>query len=752
MPPRILIVYAYYETDDSRRNLGFFCRHGVSPYGDRRHVIVINGACSIEDQIPKFENVKVLKRDNKGFDFGAWAHAFRNVQRDQFDYVILLNSSVTGPFLPSYQDASRWPELFTTMLNDRAKLAGITINVFCGDPIVQSMLLATDRIGIELLFNNGMFTDNDKDATKDAVIYGREIPSSLIVMRAGFTLDCLATTHSRRTITTLKRNTMGDIIIPRGYLAGYTLEPYDLCFFKTNRGCSAGALERSMRLADYKRRALGAESIACASTQRPRTRLLIVYAYHETPDARRNLGFFCRHGVTPNRDRQYVIVINGKCSIEDQIPTFENVSVVKRANTGFDFGAWAHAIRESQLDQFDYFVFLNSSVAGPFLPTYQDVSQWPTPFVSMLDGQIKLAGLSSDMWDGSPIVHSMLLCTDRVGLDLLIRNGVFTGNDDDASKEDVIHKREVRASKIIIQSGFRVDSLDLIHSKRSFSVLQRESAGDGHGDVFKPGAYPHGYTIEPLDVVFFKVNRGLSVEALERAIRLADYKRSVAAEMCFQDVRILRTIDRLKRVPSAWKSHLEFAVWLTYRFLPRIVVDLGVDYGASTYAWGASGVSSVVGVDWFKGDEHTGVRDTQGAVASLAAELARDYGYENTVHIWRSSFAEAADVFDRPIDFLHVDGLHTNNAVKRDLKDWLPNLSKDGLVVMHGIRVFPDTVGKRFEKLDYPSVRIEHGAGLGIASRDKGKIAIIDREWKQMLYPHGSELRHREFDGIRIQP
>lgn len=752
MPPRILIIYAYYETDDSRRNLGFFCRHGITQDKDRQHVIVVNGACTVEDQIPKFENVKVLKRDNTGFDFGAWAHAFRHVQRDQFDYFILLNSSVTGPFLPSYQDASRWPERFTAMLNDRVKLAGITINVFHGDPIVQSMVLATDKIGIELLFNNGMFTDNDKDDTKDAVIYGREIPSSLIVMRAGFALDCLATTHSKRTITTLKRNIMGDIIIPHGYFASYTLEPYDLCFFKTNRGCSAGALERSMGLADYKSRTISADLTAHGPAPRSKVRLLIIYSYYETPDALRNLGFFCRHGVTPDRDRQHVIVINGACSIEDQIPKFENVRIVKRANTGFDFGAWAHALRESQLDQFDYFFFVNSSVAGPFVPTYQDFSQWPTPFVSMLDDRVKLAGLSIDIWDGSPIVHSMLLCTDRVGLDLLVRNGVFTGNDDDASKEIVIHKREVHASKIITQSGFCVDSLDLIHSKRSFSVLQRESAGDGRGDVFKPGAYPHGYTIEPLDVLFFKANRGLSAEALERGIKLADYKRSAAAEMCFQDPRILRTIDRLKRVPSAWKSHLEFAVWLSYRFLPQVVVDLGVDYGASTYAWGAPGVSSVVGVDWFKGDEHTGFRDTQGAVSSLAAELTKDYGYENTVRIWKLSFEEAADSFDRRVDVLHVDGLHTKDAVKRNLKDWLPKISKDGLVVMHGLRAFPDTVGKRFDKLDYPSVRIEHGAGLGIASRDKGKIAIIDREWKQMLYHHGSELRHREFDSIRIQP
>lgn len=761
--PKILIVYAYFETPDSRRNLGYFCRHGITPHEERQHVVVINGACSIEDQIPKLGNVKVIRRENRGFDFGAWAHAFRHVQLDQFDYFILLNSSVTGPFLPSYQDASRWPELFTSLLNDRVKLAGITINVFRGDPIVQSMLLATDRVGFDLLSKSGIFTGNDNDATKEAVIYGREIPSSLVVMKAGFLLDCLATTHSQRTTTALKRNTMGDIIVPRGYLAGYTLEPYDLCFFKTNRECSGGVLERSMRLADDKLRGvsgrrpdahlseLGPAQLLLQSTmpKMSAAKLLIIYAYHESATALRNLSFFLRHGVTPDRSREHVIVLNGACSIEDQIPRFENVRVLKRPNKGFDFGAWADALRRSRLDAFDYFFLLNGSVTGPFLPAYQDFSRWPDPFLASLNDQIKLAGLSIDVWDGSPIVHSMLLSTDRVGIDLLIRGGVFTGNDEDPNKETVVFTREVRASKIITERGFQVDSLDLVHGRRPFSVLQRESRGDGQGDVHRPGAY-RGYTVEPFDLAFFKTNRGLSEQAVERGMKLADYKRATAADRCFQNDRIRRAVNRLKQVPSLWKSHVEFAVWITCRFLPHLVVDLGVDRGCSTYAWGISGVSSVVGIDRFKDDERSG---TLANVAALGAELAGSYGYENTARILRSSFEGAADTFaDKTIDVLHIDGLHTKKVAKKDLKDWLPKLSKDGLVVLHGTRALPDTVGRRFEKLDYSKVELEHGGGIGVASRDERKIAAINKEWKQLLYYRASELRHREFDDLIIQP
>lgn len=253
---KTLIIYAYYETPDSRRNLSFFCRHGISPYRDRHHVIVINGACSIEDQIPRFENVSVMKRENRGFDFGGWAHALRHTAYDQFDYFFFLNSSVTGPFLPSYQDSSSWPDLFTSMLSDKVKLAGITIDGGTNRVFVHSMFLVTDRTGLELLMRNGIFTDNDNDVSKDDVVYGREVRTSEIILTNGFDIDCLAMPHSKQSLQQLRNSPFGNLWIPGTYYDGSTLEPLDVVFFKTNRGCSSMALERSMRLADHKRRRL----------------------------------------------------------------------------------------------------------------------------------------------------------------------------------------------------------------------------------------------------------------------------------------------------------------------------------------------------------------------------------------------------------------------------------------------------------------------------------------------------------------
>jgi hypothetical protein len=160
----------------------------------------------------------------------------------------------------------------------------------------------------------------------------------------------------------------------------------------------------------------------------------------------------------------------------------------------------------------------------------------------------------------------------------------------------------------------------------------------------------------------------------------------------------------------------------------------------------------VIGIDWFRGDAHTGERDVQREALALGNLLTREHQYPNTVRIWRTSFDEAAEALSGPIDVLHIDGLHTYDAISGDLKKWLPKLSVGGIVVMHGTRALSRDVGRWFDKLDYPKIRLEHSTGLGILSKDSAKIDVIEREWKKNLSLHGATLRHAWFDHLCIQP
>jgi hypothetical protein len=121
------------------------------------------------------------------------------------------------------------------------------------------------------------------------------------------------------------------------------------------------------------------------------------------------------------------------------------------------------------------------------------------------------------------------------------------------------------------------------------------------------------------------------------------------------------------------------------------------------------------------------------------------------VRIWKSSFEEAAESFSGQADVLHLDGLHTYAAVTKDLECWLPKLSDGGLLAMHDVHSFPDDVGRVFAQLPGAKTLLDHSAGLGIVSTDARKIDVIEREWKQKLYPHGSGLKHRDFGHLYIQ-
>ncbi len=174
-------------------------------------------------------------------------------------------------------------------------------------------------------------------------------------------------------------------------------------------------------------------------------------------------------------------------------------------------------------------------------------------------------------------------------------------------------------------------------------------------------------------------------------------------------------------VLSAWLEHVPFAFWMMKVLRPACLVELGTERGAS-YAAFCQAVDRLelgarcYAVDTWCGDEHAGHYDE--LVFHQIAEL-NDRRFRRFSTLLRTTFAEALPYFaDGEIDLLHIDGLHTYEAVAEDFRTWRPKLSGQAVVLFHDINVRRDDFGvwRLWQELqaEFPHFEFVHGHGLGV--------------------------------------
>ena len=172
---------------------------------------------------------------------------------------------------------------------------------------------------------------------------------------------------------------------------------------------------------------------------------------------------------------------------------------------------------------------------------------------------------------------------------------------------------------------------------------------------------------------------------------------------------------------GAWTSHLYFACDLVAVMKPALLVELGVDRGESYFAFCQAAVENQTGtrcfgIDTWRGDQHAGGYD-ETTFAQVATHNRSHY--ESFSTLLRSNFDEALTPFaDWSIDVLHLDGLHTETAVRHDVESWVPKLRPGGILLLHDVRVRSKDFGvwKIWEGLQQQSRSwtFEDGPGLGV--------------------------------------
>lgn len=253
-------------------------------------------------------------------------------------------------------------------------------------------------------------------------------------------------------------------------------------------------------------------------------RTCVVYHFFDSgPEARKNLEHLFDFGYRADLD--FYLVIAGQAP--EGIPSAANISVREIENRNLDFGGYGHAITSVvPVDRYDDFIFLNSSVRGPFMPAY--VGSWTAPFLSQLVGDVGIVGstinilsptqefsvLYQEKFGGTPpFSHLQTMCfaVGRPVLKRLIAENFFEIGAP-LTKPEVIVNAELRLSRRILEWGYNLKCLipryNEVDYRRPHTDINPTSV---NGDTVFPGAF-FGRTLHPFETIFTKTNRGLHTE------------------------------------------------------------------------------------------------------------------------------------------------------------------------------------------------------------------------------------------------
>ncbi|MEE7493074.1 class I SAM-dependent methyltransferase [Methylobacterium oryzae] len=172
---------------------------------------------------------------------------------------------------------------------------------------------------------------------------------------------------------------------------------------------------------------------------------------------------------------------------------------------------------------------------------------------------------------------------------------------------------------------------------------------------------------------------------------------------------------------SAWHGHVAFAHWIIEASRPNLVVELGTHNGVSYFSFCNSikklGINSrAVAIDSWEGDSQAGFYDN--SVYDSVVDFNNSH-FTDFSTLKRGLFDDFVDEFENEsIDLLHIDGLHTYEAVRHDYETWMPKLSDRAIILFHDTNVRKNDFGvwKFWEEIRQkrPGFNFLHAAGLGV--------------------------------------
>ena len=96
-------------------------KNGVCKNSDIFYIFIIVGN-TYSVQFPEQSNIKIIPRENIGYDFSSWKIALESIDINNYDRFIFMNDTVCGPYIPRYIPRNiSWYSMFCSLLSDKIK-------------------------------------------------------------------------------------------------------------------------------------------------------------------------------------------------------------------------------------------------------------------------------------------------------------------------------------------------------------------------------------------------------------------------------------------------------------------------------------------------------------------------------------------------------------------------------------------------------------------------------------------------------
>jgi len=241
-------VYIFYICTDTN-NLLHFMQKGYQEKENIIYIFIGTNQKNLHDNV-------IFYKARHTYCFDNWAEALKEYnlyeKLTDNDRVILINHITRGPYLKGDTD---WISKLTSMITSRTKLAGISINchnnpsakqyyhgswIYDYVPHVQNLLYVTDKIGLKVAFDNGIFTIKPDEHEFDKV-YRQEVGFSIAMLTSGYRINCLLSRYKDKDyclpINMCLNNPSvcnGDPFVQNGYFGG-NIDPFEAMFIRTDR-------------------------------------------------------------------------------------------------------------------------------------------------------------------------------------------------------------------------------------------------------------------------------------------------------------------------------------------------------------------------------------------------------------------------------------------------------------------------------------------------------------------------------------